>query len=131
MSTTRQSGRTFLMARASPTTDTSGASSRRCGPSYSGTLRHKTAKSYGYRDTNRPQGTHMATNLPTSHAKQVADFLQKVRARGRLMFIIDATGSCERAWDAAAQLQGEMFAEAGKFGTLEMQVTYFGGLNNV
>ena len=74
----------------------------------------------------------MTSNLPASHAKQVADFLQRQRvSRGRIAFIIDATGSRERTWDAATQLQGEMFAEAGKFGTLEMQVTYFGGLNNV
>ena len=73
------------------------------------------------------------TNLPTSHSQRVSDFLSKVQAshRGRIAFIIDATGSRERTWDAATQLQGEMFAEAGKFGTLEMQVTYFGGLNNV
>jgi len=71
-------------------------------------------------------------NLPAGHTQRVESFLKKViTARGRIAFIIDATGSRERAWDTAAQLQGEMFSEAGKFGTLEMQVTYFGGLNNV
>ena len=56
------------------------------------------------------------TNLPTSHSQRVSDFLSKVQAshRGRIAFIIDATGSRERTWDAATQLQGEMFAEAGK-----------------
>jgi hypothetical protein len=75
----------------------------------------------------------MTSSLPTSHTRRVVDFLSKVQAshRGRIAFIIDATGSRERTWDAASQLQGEMFSEAGKFGTLEMQVTYFGGLNNV
>src|SRR5262249_29263513 len=51
--------------------------------------------------------------------------------RGRIAFIIDATGSRERTWDAATQLQGEMFSEAANLGGLEMQVTYFGGFNNV
>src|SRR6516165_9755991 len=72
-------------------------------------------------------------NLPSSHSQRVASFLEKVQAshRGRIAFIIDATGSRERTWDAATQLQGEMFYEAANLGTLEMQVTYFGGLNNV
>jgi hypothetical protein len=34
----------------------------------------------------------MTTNLPTSHAKQVAEFLQKQRTvRARIAFMIDAT----------------------------------------
>jgi hypothetical protein len=74
----------------------------------------------------------MASNLPASHAKQVADFLQKVKtARGRIAFVIDATMSREQTWDAAAQLQAEMFSEAAKLGGLEMQVTYFRGVDEV
>jgi len=74
----------------------------------------------------------MATNLPTGHTQRVSDFLSKVKpSRGRIAFIIDATGSREHTWDAATQLQGEMFSEAANLGGLEMQVTYFGGLNNV
>jgi hypothetical protein len=75
----------------------------------------------------------MMTNLPTGHTQRVSDFLSKVKTsqRGRIAFVIDATGSREPTWDAAAQLQGEMLVEAAKFGTLEMQVIYFGGLNNV
>ena len=75
----------------------------------------------------------MATNLPTGHTQRVSDFLSKVQAsqRGRIAFVIDATGSRERTWDAATQVQGEMFSEAANLGGLEMQVTYFGGLNNV
>jgi hypothetical protein len=66
-------------------------------------------------------------------SQRVSDFLSKIQAsqRGRIAFIIDATGSRERAWDAASQLQGEMFSEAAKLGGLEMQITYFGGLSNV
>jgi hypothetical protein len=74
----------------------------------------------------------MTTNLPASHAKQIADFLQKQRTvRGRIAFVIDATMSREPTWDAAAQLQGEMFGEAAKLGGLEMQVVYFRGADEV
>ena len=74
----------------------------------------------------------MTTNLPASHAKQVAAFLEKVRTvRGRIAFVIDATMSREPTWDTAAQLQAEMFAEAAKLGGLEMQVVYFRGADEV
>jgi hypothetical protein len=74
----------------------------------------------------------MTTNLPASHAKQIARFLEKQRAaRGRIAFVIDATASRERTWDNAAQLQAEMFGEAAKLGGLEMQVTYFCGFDEV
>jgi hypothetical protein len=74
----------------------------------------------------------MTTNLPASHAKQVAAFLEKVRTvRGRIAFVVDVTMSREQTWDAAAQLQAEMFAEAAKLGGLEMQVIYFRGADEV
>jgi hypothetical protein len=73
-----------------------------------------------------------ATNLPAGHSQRVADFLQKVSvARGRIAFVIDATMSREQTWNAAAELQAEMFSEAAKLGGLEMQVTYFRGLAEV
>ena len=72
------------------------------------------------------------TNLPASHAKQVAEFLQKQRTvRGRIAFVIDATASREPTWDAASQLQSEMFAEAAKLGGLEMMIAYFRGADEV
>jgi len=73
------------------------------------------------------------TNLPAGHTQRVSDFLSKVKAsqRGRICFMIDATGSRGPSWDTAAQLQAEMFAEAAKLGTLEMQVVYFRGTNEV
>jgi hypothetical protein len=69
----------------------------------------------------------MTENLPTSHSKQIARFLEKVTARARLAFLIDATYSRQPTWDAASQLQAEMFAEAGKIGGLEVQLIYFRG----
>jgi hypothetical protein len=71
-------------------------------------------------------------NLPAP-SKRVSEFLAKSRAsrRGRVAFVIDATGSRERAWDMAAQLQTEMFREAAAFGTLDLQLTYFRGMPGV
>jgi hypothetical protein len=66
-------------------------------------------------------------NLPTSHSKQIASFLEKATARARLAFIIDATASREPTWDMASQLQAQMFEEAGKIGGLEVQLIYFRG----
>jgi hypothetical protein len=69
----------------------------------------------------------MPENLPTSHSKQIASFLEKVTARARLAFIIDATASREQTWDMASQLQAQMFEEAGKISGLEVQLIYFRG----
>ena len=74
----------------------------------------------------------MPTNLPASHAKQVAEFLQKQRTvRGRIAFVIDATGSRVPTWELACQLQSEMLSETAKLGGLEMMVTYFRGMDEV
>jgi ribosomal protein S11 len=72
------------------------------------------------------------TNLPAGHTQRVTDFLKKVStARGRIAFVIDATGSREQSWDYAAQLQAEMFSEAAKLGGLELQVICFRGFDKV
>jgi hypothetical protein len=66
----------------------------------------------------------------------VSAFLQKVAAlppvgkaagSGRLLFALDATGSRERTWDQASQLQAEMFIAAQAQGGLQVQLTYFRG----
>jgi hypothetical protein len=72
----------------------------------------------------------MPGNLPAETSARVAAFLDKqARARGRLIFAIDATGSRERTWDNAAQLQAQMFEEAGRIGGFEAQLVFFCGLN--
>jgi hypothetical protein len=48
-------------------------------------------------------------------------------ARGRLIFALDATMSRQPTWDVACKLQAEMFAEAGKIGSLDIQLVYFRG----
>lgn len=52
-----------------------------------------------------------------------------VDGRGRLIFALDATMSRQPTWDRAMQLQAEMFEEAGKVGSLDVQLVYFRGFN--
>ena len=49
--------------------------------------------------------------------------------RGRLIFALDATMSRQPTWDTALRLQAEMFEEAGKVGSLDVQLVYFRGFN--
>jgi len=66
---------------------------------------------------------------------QVDAFLAKVRAapvpapgrRGRLVFALDATASREPTWDAAAQIQAEMFNETAALGGLDVQLVFYRG----
>ncbi|MEJ0013135.1 MAG: VWA domain-containing protein [Bauldia sp.] len=74
------------------------------------------------------------TTTPTG---DVAAFLAEARSlapanvdgRGRLIFALDATMSRQPTWDTAQRLQGEMFEEAGKVGSLDVQLVYFRGFN--
>ena len=49
--------------------------------------------------------------------------------RGRLIFALDATMSRQPTWDKACKLQAEMFAEAARVGSLEIQLVYYRGFN--
>jgi hypothetical protein len=74
---------------------------------------------------------------PAATSGDVAAFLAEARAlapsanggRGRLIFALDATMSRQPTWDTAQRLQAEMFEEAGKVGTLDVQLVYFRGFN--
>jgi hypothetical protein len=70
--------------------------------------------------------------MPKS-SQRVLDFLNKVQAshRGRLLFIVDATGSRERAWDLASKLQADMFSTAAGVGALDVQLVYFRGMQGI
>jgi hypothetical protein len=69
-------------------------------------------------------------NNPPALSKRVADFLAKQpTSMARLIFALDATMSREQTWDQACHLQGQMFAEAGKLSTLQIQLVYFRGLD--
>ena len=66
----------------------------------------------------------------------VSRFLQRAAAiapasgdAGRIVFALDATMSRQPTWDAACQLQGEMFEEVGRVGGLMVQLVYFRSFN--
>ena len=80
------------------------------------------------------------TGQPQARPKSgdVDAFLAEARAlapastdggRGRLIFALDATMSRQPTWDTALRLQAEMFEEAGKVGSLDVQLVYFRGFN--
>ena len=69
----------------------------------------------------------MVDSLPDRRTQRVAEFLAKARPPGRLIFALDATYSRQPTWDMACHLHGEMFAEVGKIGGLEVQLVYFRG----
>ncbi|MFK8251070.1 vWA domain-containing protein [Ancylobacter terrae] len=76
------------------------------------------------------------TSVPATGKGEVNAFLAEIESRsplatagrGRLIFALDATMSRQPTWDLASALQGEMFAEAGRVGGLDVQLVYFRGL---
>lgn len=89
-------------------------------------------------DDKRAPVSRVRTDQPaeTSAHGEIEAFLQKARTmsgpsegRGRLIFGLDATMSRQPTWDTACRLQAEMFDEAAKVGTLDVQLIYFRGFN--
>lgn len=70
---------------------------------------------------------------PVSSEKDVRAFLTKVAAmpkssgEARLIFSLDATASRQATWDAASQLQAEMFFSTQTLNRLNVQLCYFRG----
>lgn len=68
-----------------------------------------------------------------SSNKDVQQFLSKIAAMpksigdARLIFSLDATASRQATWDAASQLQTEMFLSTQELGGLNVQLCYFRG----
>ena len=71
-----------------------------------------------------------------SNNTEIDAFLKKVRstpvtkparARGRLIFAMDATASREPSWDRACHIQGEMFKETATLGGLDIQLCHYRG----
>src|SRR3954465_1880425 len=67
----------------------------------------------------------------TEALSRVDKFLGKVASelpcRGNLIFALAATASREKTWDAACQLQAQMFSEVAKIGALSTQLVYYRG----
>jgi len=75
-------------------------------------------------------------NLPVkrSSSKDIATFLDVaartptlVQVKGRLLFAVDATMSRQPTWDAATEIQSDMFEVARSIGGLGVQLVYFRG----
>jgi hypothetical protein len=77
-----------------------------------------------------------AAPADTSSRGEIDAFLNTARSlapadagRGRLIFALDATMSRQPTWDTACRLQAEMFEEARKVGSLDIQLIYYRGFN--
>ena len=75
-------------------------------------------------------------NLPTkrSSSKDITAFLDAAaktptlaQVKGRLIFAVDATMSRQPTWDAATEIQSDMFEVAQSIGGLAVQLVYFRG----
>jgi hypothetical protein len=71
-------------------------------------------------------------NFPEKQQDLTSPRLEKLFERldpkpGRLVFALDTTASRQPTWDAAMQLQGQMFEEVAKIGGLTIQLVYFRG----
>jgi hypothetical protein len=72
----------------------------------------------------------MNNSLSSPECADVKAFLAQMRSagsRGRLIVALDATASRQPTWDAACQLQAEMFRAAP--GGLDVQLVYYRGLS--
>ena len=90
------------------------------------------------RDTTPAPAQDAGKPASASARPEIDAFVARARAlapnleagqRGRLIFALDATMSRQPTWDAACQLQGEMFREAAAIGGLEVQLVYYRGFN--
>ena len=89
---------------------------------------------------NKPAQTPNFSDAVATSA-DISAYLSDIRQRrsgdvgsgtGRLIFAFDATASRQETWDAACQLQAEMFREVsrvGAGGTLNIQLLYYRGIS--
>ena len=56
-----------------------------------------------------------------------SDRRARARARGGLLFALDATASRQPTWDSACRLQADMFREAAAIGGLDVQLAFYRG----
>lgn len=74
----------------------------------------------------KPRSGEIDAFLAEARAMAPADIRD---GRGRLIFALDATMSRQPTWDKALRIQSEMFEEAAKVGSLDVQLVYFRGFN--
>ena len=88
--------------------------------------------------TNKLTTNKVTSNKVTSNKQEIAAFLQKVKqtpktptifkkAKGRLIFAMDATASRQPTWDHACHYQAEMFNATQNSGGLAVQICYYRG----
>ena len=90
------------------------------------------------KERHEPPPIRATAQQPSASSRGEIDaFLGQVKAldpslkaseRGRLIFALDATMSCQPTWDQACYLQAEMFREAAAVGGLDLQLVYYRGL---
>jgi hypothetical protein len=72
----------------------------------------------------------LSTTKPTGQLATFMERMERVKnhpRRGRLVFVVDATGSREPTWVLASRLQADMFEAVAALGTLQMQLVFFRG----
>ncbi|MBN8941404.1 MAG: VWA domain-containing protein [Rhizobiales bacterium] len=88
-------------------------------------------------DPSKAKSGGVTGGVPASGAADIAAFLKTAAAvgrpkvageRGRLIFALDATMSRQPMWDMACGIQGQMFTEAAKVGSLDIQLVFFRGV---
>jgi hypothetical protein len=89
-------------------------------------------------DQDKSSVTARGESAPTTAPRSEVDaFLAEIGkrttatagTRGRLVFALDATASRQPTWDAACELQAEMFREVATVGGLDMRLVYYRGLS--
>lgn len=93
-----------------------------------------------FRTSNSKALEKASGKQPVSAPDDVKNFLSKVASmppaktpaggEARLIFALDATASRQATWDAASQLQAEMFVSAQSLGGLNVQLCYFRGFGD-
>ena len=69
------------------------------------------------------------SDLDNFLADMMATKKSSVAGTGRLIFALDATMSRQETWDAACQMQGDMFRTVASIGGLNVQLVYYRGLD--
>jgi hypothetical protein len=69
------------------------------------------------------------SDLDAFLAEMTATKKSDVAGTGRLIFSLDATMSRQETWDAACQMQGDMFRTVASIGGLTVQLVYYRGLD--